>query len=169
MPVGLRPKSDLSSLFILCFSPYFFQDYSPPRLALSHPNSPDSLSSTIASQYIKLDGLITPSPSTGQLTEHKQWQAHLGICGTQSPGGKLRGNQLFYFLVKDFEISWVCVCVSVRVCGLLYRHEHTVRTWIAGYMSPINTNAWSCCVWKICMCCLSDLEDDPRQAGEYIF
>lgn len=72
MLLGFGPKSNLCSLFILCFFPHLFEDDCPPRLILSHTYSPDSPSSTIASQYIKLDGLITPSPSTGQLTEHKQ-------------------------------------------------------------------------------------------------
>lgn len=55
-------------------------------LSLLPPLSPDSPSSTFAAQYIELDGLIPPSPSTGQLSEHKQWQAHLGIRGTQPQG-----------------------------------------------------------------------------------
>jgi len=40
MPLGLAPKSNLCSLFILCFIPYFFQDDSPPRLTLSPLTAP---------------------------------------------------------------------------------------------------------------------------------
>lgn len=71
--IGSDPKSNLRSLFILCFLFHSsFQDDSPPEAcSFSYPHSPDSLSSTFASQYIKLDGLISRSPSTGKLTEHK--------------------------------------------------------------------------------------------------
>lgn len=60
--------------------------FSPKARSLFYPLSLDRPSLTFASQYIEFDGLIPPSPSMGQLTEHKQWQAHLGICGTRPQG-----------------------------------------------------------------------------------
>lgn len=81
MLLGFWPKSNLCSLFILCFFSWLLSRWFSPKA-----RSPDSPSTTFASQYIELDGLIPPSPSAGQLTEHKQWQAHLGICGTQPQG-----------------------------------------------------------------------------------
>lgn len=79
---AFRPKNNLHSLFILCFFPCLFYDF-PPRLMFSCPPSSVSHSLTIASRYTTLDGLITPSPSTGQLTERKQWWSRSGICGTR--------------------------------------------------------------------------------------
>lgn len=138
----------------------------PRRAVLSYTYSPDNPSPATASQYIRVDGLITPSLSTGQLTKHKQWRTHLGICGTPPRGGKLRGNQLFWSSVKDHKISRRGVCV--HVCGLCAGMNTQQRGGTAEHMyppppssPPINTGGehsffvWVKCPWE-----------QSKQAGE---
>lgn len=57
-------------LFFVSFRVYFLTFLQ--RLMFSCPRSSVGRSLTIASRHIRLDDLITPSSSTGQLTERKQ-------------------------------------------------------------------------------------------------
>lgn len=84
--LGSKKQSALLIYSLFSFSFFFSRWFPPEACSFSYPHSPDSLSSTFASQYIKLDGLISRSPSTGKLTKHKHWLSHIGICGTQPQG-----------------------------------------------------------------------------------
>lgn len=156
MLLGFGPKSNLCSLFILCFFPHLFEDDCPPRLILSHTYSPDSPSSTIASQYIKLDGLITPSPSTGQLTEHKQWRPHLGMCGTQ-----LQGENWGEISCSSSESRTTrLVSVCLWACVQAWTQSENRNSWLYFPLS-IGVYEWVC-VWALSMW------NTARRAGEHI-
>lgn len=78
---GLGQKTICTLYLFFVSFPIYFMTFTP-RLTFSCPHS-SFVHLTVASQYIRPDGLITPSPSMGQLTERKQWWPCSGICGTQ--------------------------------------------------------------------------------------
>lgn len=99
---GFWPKNSQHPLFILCFFGYLF-DGIPPRFTFSRPRSSFGHSLTIASQYIRRDGLITPSASVGQLMQ--TMMALLRNLRHSGAGGGPRRNQLFCFFLNDHKIS----------------------------------------------------------------
>lgn len=156
---GFRPKTSQHSLFILCFFGYLFYDI-PPRFTFSRPRSSFGHSLTIASLYIKLDGVITPSPSVGQLMQ--TMTASLRNLRHSGAGGRPRRNQLFCFFLNDHRISrrgCTRVCVGG---GILSAGKDSSEQEQLIIQPPININAdagcvraqYSTCLWATgCVYC----------------